>query len=67
MAENCWFEHHFSRSVELKFQNFAFGELIRQKYEKFQSYVTFMDCGKKWQTAFVKHMKQKSTRIDSAK
>ena len=62
----CWFEHHFSRSVELKFQNLAFDELIRLKYEKFQSYVTFMDCGKKWHTAFVEHMKQKSTRIDAA-
>ena len=42
----CWFELHFSKSVERKFQDLEFNEVIKLTYEKFESYQFFKGCSK---------------------
>lgn len=63
----CWFEHHFSKSVERKFQDLQYDDVIKLKYEKFHSYLSFKDCSKKWFITSSKHMKEKSVRIEAAR
>ena len=62
----CWFEHHFSKSVELKFHDLDYADLIRLKYDKFQSFLSFKTCSKNWFKAVSEHIKEKSVRIEAA-
>ena len=62
----CWFEHHFSKCVELKFQDLGYDDVIKLKYDKFQSLLSFKGCSKKLSTCVSEHIKQKSIRIDAA-
>ena len=62
----CWFEYHFSKSVEWKFQDLNYDDVIKLKYDKFQSFLSFKDCSKKLSTCVSVHMKQKSVRIEAA-
>ena len=62
----CWFEHHFSKCVEFKFQDLSYDAVIKLKYDKFQSLLSFKDCSKKLFMCVSEHIKQKSIRIDAA-
>lgn len=62
----CWFEKHFSKSVELIIHELDFEEVLRLKYGKFQSVLSFKECSKTWLQISCQQIKDKAYRYDTA-
>lgn len=62
----CWFETHFSKTLEQTDKELGFEEILRLKYSKFQSIVSIQTCRDEWSTASKQQIKTKHQRIETA-
>ena len=58
-----WFENHFSKSLETKFRDLDYEEVLRLKFAKFQCVLSFKECNLVWSKVTNQAIRDKVKRL----